>query len=691
MKQMMKNKKAIAVLLLVAMLFSIMPTAVFAEENSSSASPITAYVTIVKDGKFVTGKDSITVAHLALKVTDENKNGFIDIDDVLYAAHEAYYPDDVEDGYTSEEGQWGLSITKLWGDTSGSFGYCVNNASASSLADQVKNGDHVVAYVYKDQTEWSDVYSYFDKHQITTNSALTLSLLMSDYDENYNPITKPIKGATITVDGVSKEDITDKDGKVILSFTENRTYMISATTESMILVPPICVVTFDENYVPDNNDNEGDQGNSGKDEAIISAVTVDDIPELLENIAATYMNSSNDKWKIWGMTQYALLNSDTEFKLTDKAKQEYLNLVVDAITANNPTETDYNNAVVTLTALGIDPTKIYPVNSNTPIDAVKELKTLGEFSADAWSASYTLAALNQSYKYKDSNIEKQLITKILASQNKDGWWSDSWGGKTQATAHMLIGLSYYQDINDEVKKAVDKAVEYLKSIQEENGSFSDGYGAEANTTAIVILGLSSVGINPNEVKTEQGYSAIDGLLSFALNNKTGFDYSDHKIFNDFATKQAYLALIAAYQVQDNVEAFNVYDFSGNELVPGRATGAGVVVGPSSPSEDNDNITVKMSIRADNGYWMRNQSVTVKEGSTVYQALVKGLEKYGMEQEGAESGYVEEITYNGRTLAEFDLGPNSGWLYTVNGELPEVGLLDCVLQNGDNILWYYTED
>ena len=34
MKQMMKNKKAIAVLLLVAMLFSIMPTAVFAETDS---------------------------------------------------------------------------------------------------------------------------------------------------------------------------------------------------------------------------------------------------------------------------------------------------------------------------------------------------------------------------------------------------------------------------------------------------------------------------------------------------------------------------------------------------------------------------------------------------------------------------------------------------------------------------------
>ena len=34
MKQMIKNKKAIAVLLLVAMLFSIMPTAVFAETDS---------------------------------------------------------------------------------------------------------------------------------------------------------------------------------------------------------------------------------------------------------------------------------------------------------------------------------------------------------------------------------------------------------------------------------------------------------------------------------------------------------------------------------------------------------------------------------------------------------------------------------------------------------------------------------
>ncbi|MBQ5658419.1 MAG: hypothetical protein IIV02_02680, partial [Peptococcaceae bacterium] len=55
MKQMMKNKKAIAVLLLVAMLFSIMPTAVFAEETNESIAtitkPITAYLTVTNGGE----------------------------------------------------------------------------------------------------------------------------------------------------------------------------------------------------------------------------------------------------------------------------------------------------------------------------------------------------------------------------------------------------------------------------------------------------------------------------------------------------------------------------------------------------------------------------------------------------------------------------------------------------------------
>ena len=90
---MIKNKKAIAVLLLVAMLFSIMPTAVFAEENSCPASPITAYVTIVNQ------EGELVVTHQAIAVNDNNENGYTDIDDVLYIVHAEFYTGGAVAGY----------------------------------------------------------------------------------------------------------------------------------------------------------------------------------------------------------------------------------------------------------------------------------------------------------------------------------------------------------------------------------------------------------------------------------------------------------------------------------------------------------------------------------------------------------------------------------------------------------------
>lgn len=38
-----------------------------------------------------------------------------------YAAHKAAYPGGASSGYASEEGSYGLSITKLWGNTNGSY------------------------------------------------------------------------------------------------------------------------------------------------------------------------------------------------------------------------------------------------------------------------------------------------------------------------------------------------------------------------------------------------------------------------------------------------------------------------------------------------------------------------------------------------------------------------------------------
>ena len=76
---------------------------------------------------------------------------------------------------------------------------------------------------------------------------------------------------------------------------------------------------------------------------------------------------------------------------------------------------------------------------------------------------------------------------------------------------------------------------------------------------------------------------------------------------------------------------------------------------------------------------------------MYHALVDAIKGSGITQTGAANGYVKAMTYNGSELREFDYGPNSGWLYKVNNTLPEVGLLQYTVKNGDKIEWYYTRD
>jgi hypothetical protein len=60
-----------------------------------------------------------------------------------------------------------------------------------------------------------------------------------------------------------------------------------------------------------------------------------------------------------------------------------------------------------------------------------------------------------------------------------------------------------------------------------------------------------------------------------------------------------------------------------------------------------------------------------------------------------NNYISSIqappALEGYWLAEFDNGYNSGWMYTVNGSHPNVGLKDFELQDGDEVIWHYVND
>lgn len=208
----------------------------------------------------IASKGALTVTYEKVTVSDIDDDGALTVNDALYAAHEAKYQGGAEAGYSyySTE-QYGLSIGTLWGDTSGSFGYYINNASAWSLSDTIEDGDHVYAFVYADATTWSDSYSFFDKNTVTADSGseITLTLSAAGYDADWNPVTNAVNGATITVDGVATEVKTDENGKATITISDAGKHIISATSADMTLVPPVCIATVNEAVSePDNSSSE---------------------------------------------------------------------------------------------------------------------------------------------------------------------------------------------------------------------------------------------------------------------------------------------------------------------------------------------------------------------------------------------------------------------------------------------------
>lgn len=224
-------KKSISVLLCLVLALA------FAGCGAKEEPTVTVYVTIADAGELM-------VSCEAVAVPVEEEGGATTIDAALRAAHEAYYKDG--EGYESEGSDEGdMNLLKLWGATDGWFGYYVNNASAWSLYDAVRAGDHLVAFHYKDTDMGTDLYSYFDKTaaELAAGESLTLTLSAAGWDADWNPVTLPVSAADILINGEASGAVTAGDGSVTLQLDAAGEYIVSAASPEQILVPPVCRVT----------------------------------------------------------------------------------------------------------------------------------------------------------------------------------------------------------------------------------------------------------------------------------------------------------------------------------------------------------------------------------------------------------------------------------------------------------------
>ena len=118
-------------------------------------------------------------------------------------------------------------------------------------------------------------------------------------------------------------------------------------------------------------------------------------------------------------------------------------------------------------------------------------------------------------------------------------------------------------------------------------------------------------------------------------------------------------------------------------------GQGTELLASKPVKEK--VTVSFTLSGNGELWLGTRTLRdLDEGVTVFDVL-RQLRKGGVLSFEHKGGYVQSITCGGKTLAELDEGKNSGWLYTVNGELPDVYMSAYGLKNGDSVRVYFTKD
>ncbi|MBO4898359.1 MAG: Ig-like domain-containing protein [Clostridia bacterium] len=571
----------------------------------------TTYVSISQNADFVETKDGQTFNRLPVTISGKY---VYTIDDVLSAAHKEYADED--HGYESGESFYGLSILKLWGDTSGAFGYYQNDNSSWSLDDEVTEGDFISAFIYKDQDGWSDTYTKFEEISVSTNVGDETEFTLLKYDWVTNSFI-PCEGVAI---GVSKladtSAVTDADGKATLTFPAVGTYTVVAkSADAPVIVPSSCTVTVVSVAVTDIDidntltvyENKSKQVGYGiaptnatdksvswessdngvatvSEDGLVTGVkagtatitaktndggfsdscevTVKAIPsalDIMHGIAAKYAengiaNDINAPWFAADLAAYKKAFPDTENVLSDEQVQEYLDKLIPA-SAEATKAGDLAKCIIALRALGFDPENIITSDFSS-VNIVEKLHKLIEDENAAVKSIYTLPyviiAMNEDETYLSADDTAKLIS--YAIDQKNAWQDNSWGVDTAAA--MLLALSPLYDTNEEVKAAADETIEMMKNAQYDDGSFGN-----ASSTGLAVAALSAYGINCSELKKED-MSALEGLAINATDTLDGFNPAS----NSFGTEQGFRGLVA-----NQLSGSSIYDFSDNPKNTAQAT------------------------------------------------------------------------------------------------------------------------
>ena len=514
----------------------------------------------------------------------------------------------------------------------------------------------------------------------TASEGITAAITVSDNDKNKEYLT--VEGGTLKL---AKQNA----GSTAVEATAT----LTLTKDGMSISKPISIVIY-----PATNT----------------------LTTLMDNIAKSCENSS-DAWAVFDMAAYKQLNGKSSTVDNSGAVTNYINLAINALAQNNALISDRAKGEIVLTTIGVDTKDL------TTVDGVKynnaaQLKAMN-MNVGYYTAPWILLADEMGNVQLTEAQIKTLVNVLTANQGVNGLCQGAYWGKTyddiDTTGIALAALARFKNatedtygVKDVATDFINKAVDGLKKAQGDNGSFGN-----VNTDAMVITGLAAIGQNPT---TFNGKSLANALTLYVIGNGFGTTYISNEQAQlkaqALATEQGFRALVVLAKMSELGENsyYNIYTGSAGANAgattetakpvkrvatkAATANAAGtpdIVITPSgdgsgSGSTSSATIVATLKVCPDSNTEWLSASYTLTGGATAYDLITEALKANDMSYDGTSS-YIKSVTKGGEKLGQFDKGANSGWMYTVNGTAPSVGVGGYTLKNGDVVKLYYTED
>ena len=203
-------------------------------EGSTPADDAKVTITVSDQGIIASDKSGNAMVDKDVTVKDLDSDGHLSYDEALVAAHKEYHPDGA-DGYNADSGQWGLYVTKIWGKNTGNCFFMTNGEKNASGVDQseVKEGDKLYVSVNKDDTNYADWYTYFNKTSKEVDQYESFTLNLKGYQGMGGTDAKNIEGVKVGIwnEGTFEQigtAVTNKSGNAEIKINEPGSYIVTA-------------------------------------------------------------------------------------------------------------------------------------------------------------------------------------------------------------------------------------------------------------------------------------------------------------------------------------------------------------------------------------------------------------------------------------------------------------------------------